>query len=98
MAPSDHESDPLLGRPNGHQPGHRNFVQRTLQVFKHGDDEPSWTDSFTYFIFGSWLNIFLLFVPLSFVSHLQDWDAALRFTFSFVAIIPLAKVSYAKTI
>jgi Ca2+:H+ antiporter len=30
---------------------------------------------------------------LSFVSHHLDWDAALRFSLSFIAIIPLAKVA-----
>jgi len=35
----------------------------------------------------------LVFVPLSFLSHHLDWDAALRFSFSFIAIMPLAKVT-----
>lgn len=48
--------------------------------------------SFYFFIFGSWLNILLLFVPLSVISHHLNWDAALRFSFSFVAILPLAKL------
>ncbi|KAF9227753.1 Calcium/proton exchanger [Gyrodon lividus] len=34
----------------------------------------------------------LVFVPLSAISHNLEWDAALRFTFSFMAILPLAKL------
>ncbi|KIM55052.1 hypothetical protein SCLCIDRAFT_1221459 [Scleroderma citrinum Foug A] len=56
------------------------------------EGEPSWIKSFSFFLFGSWFNILLLFVPLSVISHHLNWDAALRFTFSFVAIIPLAKL------
>jgi len=40
----------------------------------------------------SWWNVLLVFVPLSIISHHLDWDAALRFSFSFFAIMPLAKV------
>ncbi|KAL4077262.1 Sodium/calcium exchanger protein-domain-containing protein [Scleroderma yunnanense] len=54
--------------------------------------EPTWIKSFSYFLFGSWVNILLLFVPLSAISHHLNWDAALRFMFSFIAIIPLAKL------
>lgn len=57
-------------------------------------DEPSWIASYQFFLFGSWFNIFLVFVPLSIVAHHMDWDASLRFSFSFVAIVPLAAVSF----
>ncbi|KAG6335035.1 hypothetical protein ID866_4061, partial [Astraeus odoratus] len=67
------------------------YPRRILRILK-AEGEPSWFDSFKFFIFGSWVNILLLFVPLSAVSHHLDWDAALRFAFSFMAIIPLAKV------
>lgn len=94
MSHSSRESDPLLGHPNGVSNGdHRSsFFQRTIHVIK-ADGEPTWIESYRHFFFGSWLNLFLLFVPLSFASHWSHWDAALRFSFSFVAIIPLAKVS-----
>lgn len=55
-------------------------------------DGPSWSDSFGFLFFGSYLNILLVFVPLSYISHILYWDAALRFSFSFLAIIPLAQV------
>jgi len=57
-----------------------------------GEDEPSWAESFKFFIFGTWLNILLVFIPLSFISHVMDWDAGLIFLFSLMAIVPLAKV------
>lgn len=53
---------------------------------------PTWVASFRYFFFGSWFNVLLIFIPLSFLSHWLNWDAALRFSFSFLAIVPLAKV------
>jgi hypothetical protein len=48
--------------------------------------------SYRWFFFGSKLNILLLLAPVAAVAHYQNWDAPLRFGFSFVAIIPLAKV------
>ncbi|KAL7413246.1 Sodium/calcium exchanger protein-domain-containing protein [Mrakia frigida] len=40
----------------------------------------------------SWLNVLLAFVPLSFLAHHLNWSAPLRFTFSFIAVVPLAKL------
>ena len=62
-----------------------------MSTFK-AEGQPSWLSSFKFFFFGSWLNILLVFVPLSAVAHHLNWDAALRFGFSFVAIMPLAAV------
>lgn len=56
------------------------------------EGEPSWLASYRYFIFGSWVNVLLLFIPLSFIAEFLNWDAALRFSFSFLAIMPLAAV------
>ena len=55
-------------------------------------DQPSYAQSFRFFLFGTWWNILLVFIPLSFVSHHLHWDAGLRFGFSFMAIMPLAHV------
>lgn len=54
--------------------------------------QPSYLSSFRWIVFGSWWNVLLVFIPLSFVAHHLNWDAALRFGFSFFAIMPLAKV------
>jgi len=78
---------PLLENGNGAHP--RSFRDRVVDAFQ-AEGEPSWLASYKWFFFGSWLNILLLFVPLSVVAHHLHWDAALRFSFSFVAIMPLA--------
>ena len=84
------ETTPLL-RNGGQSPDDRSFVHHFLDLVK-GEGEPSWATSFHWFIFGNYLNILTIFIPLSFVSHNLNWDAAYRFTFSFIAIVPLAKV------
>ncbi|KAI6109668.1 calcium proton exchanger [Pisolithus sp. B1] len=86
--PPTSETSPLLGNSNVRSDS---WSCKILRVIK-ADGEPSWAESFKFILFGSWANILLLFVPLSIVSHHLRWDAALRFIFSFVAIIPLAKL------
>jgi Ca2+:H+ antiporter len=93
MSPTDrtpllengHGADGLVHRPS--------YKERIVNLFTVPDDQPGWIRSFMFFFFGSWMNVMLVFVPLSFISHHLDWDAALRFSFSFIAIIPLAKVT-----
>ncbi|TFL07275.1 calcium/proton exchanger [Pterulicium gracile] len=90
MPPSD--TSPLLANGAHHGGGSRaSFHERILGVL-NAEGEPTWTASYRYFFFGSWLNVLLVFVPLSILSHHLNWDAALRFVFSFIAIIPLAKL------
>jgi hypothetical protein len=88
------ERSPLL---NGNlQRPPSSFYQRILTLLK-AEGEPSWLASFRWFIFGSWANLLLLLVPVAAVAHYANWDAPLRFGFSFVAIIPLAKVRATRT-
>lgn len=82
------EQSPLL---NGHPPQRRSLYQ-SIVVFVKAEGEPSWLASYRWFIFGSWLNLLLLLVPIAAASHYLNWDAPLRFGFSFVAIVPLAKL------
>lgn len=90
-----HPSDrtPLLAQNGAVQ----EYAPRTLSHRVSGilkpEDQPGWLHSLRFFFFGSYLNIFLVFVPLSAISHHLNWDAALRFSFSFIAIMPLAAVS-----
>lgn len=85
------ETSPLLE--NGGLSGHRNrSLSHRFVNFMTGEDEPSWADSFKFFIFGTWFNILLVFIPLSFISHYMGWDAGLVFLFSLLAIVPLAKL------
>lgn len=88
------ETQPLLSRAeNGIQPPpSRPFMGRTFAVL-NSEGEPSFIDSFRWFFLQSWVNTLLVFIPLSFISHHSNWDAALRFIFSFIAIVPLAKVT-----
>ncbi|KAK2466757.1 hypothetical protein APHAL10511_001015 [Amanita phalloides] len=83
------EISPLL--PSQNHPSTSSFPVRISALFK-AEGEPTWSQSFIFYTFGSYLNILLCFIPLSFLSHHLQWDAALRFTFSFMAIIPLARL------
>ena len=64
----------------------------TFLSFIKGEGEPSWFQSYKWFIFSSYFNVLLVFVPLSALAHHLDWDVSLRFSFGFLAIVPLAKV------
>lgn len=86
MSPTDRT--PLLENGNGAQPPKPFFARLADSLSTEG--QPSWLHSYKFFIFGSYLNILLVFVPLSIISHNLHWDAALRFGFSFIAIMPLA--------
>ncbi|KIJ44272.1 hypothetical protein M422DRAFT_168682, partial [Sphaerobolus stellatus SS14] len=81
------ENTPLLQNGNSS----RSFGRRVASFIK-GDGQPSFLESFKYFFFHSWINLLLLFIPVSGVSHYMNWDAGLRFILSFLAIIPLAKL------
>lgn len=80
--------------PNGANTGveNRKPIAQKLKAFLKAEGEPSWLASYKFLIFGSYFNILLVFVPLSAISHYLNFDAGLRFGFSFLAIIPLAKV------
>ncbi|KAH9046100.1 hypothetical protein EDB84DRAFT_713652 [Lactarius hengduanensis] len=54
--------------------------------------QPSWRDSLKWLLFGSQLNTLLLSVPLATIADYLDWDPQLRFGFSLIAIVPLAKL------
>ncbi|KAM5530208.1 hypothetical protein V8D89_016122 [Ganoderma adspersum] len=86
MPPTDRT--PLLENGNGAEPPKPFFARLADSLSTEG--QPSWLHSYKFFIFGSYFNILLVFVPLSILSHKLNWDAALRFSFSFIAIMPLA--------
>ncbi|KAF5388984.1 hypothetical protein D9757_005086 [Collybiopsis confluens] len=93
MSPSSPERAPLLsnGSRRNFSESDASFLHRTSLIFK-AEGEPSYAKSFKFFIFSSWINILLVFVPLSIIAHNLDFDAALRFSFSFIAIVPLASL------
>ena len=43
-------------------------------------------------MFGSFVNVLLLFLPLGFYSYFAEWRAELVFAFNFLAMIPLAAI------
>ncbi|OAV87689.1 calcium/proton exchanger [Puccinia triticina 1-1 BBBD Race 1] len=55
-----------------------------------GPDSPSDVQSLKNFICSSYVNVLLVAVPLSFLSHFLHWGSMADFIISFVAIIPLA--------
>ncbi|KIM21352.1 hypothetical protein M408DRAFT_333492 [Serendipita vermifera MAFF 305830] len=88
------ERTPLIGQghSNGASNHHRTGSLAKIRAVLTAEGEPSYLQSFRWILFGSWWNVLLVFVPLSMVAHHLDWDAALRFSFSFFAIMPLAKL------
>ncbi|KZV83141.1 calcium/proton exchanger [Exidia glandulosa HHB12029] len=59
--------------------------------------EPTWASSFSAVVKASWLNILLVFIPVSWALHFLWHDPSSKqdtiiFVFSFLAIIPLAKL------
>ncbi|KAE9398985.1 calcium/proton exchanger [Gymnopus androsaceus JB14] len=93
MSPPPSERTSLL--PNGDRRNFSesdgSFLHRTSALFK-AEGQPSYYDSIKFFILGSWINILLIFIPLSIIAHNLNLDAALRFSFSFLAIVPLASL------
>ena len=67
-----------------------------LPSIQNGTDrsDPTWFESYKWFLFSSYFNVLLVFVPLSALAHYLNWDVSLRFGFSFLAIVPLAKVLF----
>lgn len=88
------DETPLLH--SNHRPSRpKSFAARMLDgiqgLLYRETDQPSWSASGKFF-FGRWSNVFLVFVPLSFLADTLDWDAEYQFGFSFFAILPLAVV------
>ncbi|KAI0044633.1 calcium/proton exchanger [Auriscalpium vulgare] len=78
------ETTPLIP----HRPQHRS-VTRRLTTLVQAEGEPSWYASYKWML-SSWGYLLLVLVPLTFAADSAGWDAALRFSFSGIALIPLA--------
>ena len=59
-------------------------------LFAHHPDSPSDLALLKNFICSSYVNVLLVAVPLSFLSHFLHWGSMAAFIISFIAIIPLA--------
>ncbi|PPQ99224.1 hypothetical protein CVT24_009243 [Panaeolus cyanescens] len=101
------ESSPLLPRQrrstrrrstyqNGHSSDVEGLPPRSLgsrfSALVKAEGEPTYPQSVKFILTNSYLNLLLVFIPLSIAAHHANWDAALRFSFSFLAIVPLAKL------
>ncbi|KDE04304.1 Ca2+:H+ antiporter, variant [Microbotryum lychnidis-dioicae p1A1 Lamole] len=89
MAPSNNNSgerDALLGNNNNRQHTYHDDLGNGAQ----GDIGV--VASLKALLFSGWLNILLVAVPLSFISHFARWGATADFIISFIAIIPLASL------
>ena len=91
--PTTTDRTPLLNGHGNRAGSPQPFSRRVMNVFK-AQGQPSWLASLKFFLFGSYLNVMLVLVPLSAIAHYLHWDAALRFGFSFFAIMPLAAVRH----
>jgi Ca2+:H+ antiporter len=98
MSPTE-TSSLLPHHQNGGSRGHNDVdglpppsLSSRFTSFVKAEGEPSWAASYKWFFFGSYFNVLLVFVPLCILAHHLHWDVALRFSFSFLAIIPLAKL------
>ncbi|EHS62567.1 Ca2+:H+ antiporter, variant [Puccinia graminis f. sp. tritici CRL 75-36-700-3] len=59
-------------------------------LFAHHANAPTDVQSLKNFICSSYVNVLLVAVPLSFISHFLHWGSMADFIISFIAIIPLA--------
>ena len=89
MSESLSEQTPLLNE--NRRPPHW-FLYSNVAETLRAEGQPSWSESYGWFLFRSWLNLLLLFVPVAGAAHYLSWDAPLLFGFCFISIISLAKV------
>ncbi|KAG8726315.1 hypothetical protein FRC11_000376, partial [Ceratobasidium sp. 423] len=54
---------------------------------------PGWVESASNTVRHSWLMLFVFFIPFSWAAHWARWHYSLTFALSFLAIIPLEKVT-----
>ncbi|KAF8873867.1 hypothetical protein CPB84DRAFT_1690528 [Gymnopilus junonius] len=62
------------------------------QFTRKGKKKISVMDSLKAIVFSSWLNIFLVFIPIAWVSNFMQWDDKKTFVLCFFAIVPLERL------
>ncbi|PVF99418.1 hypothetical protein CPB86DRAFT_756905 [Serendipita vermifera] len=71
----------------------RRFKEFTHRIQgKHVDLIPTFMEGMKATVRASWLNLALIFVVMSWVSHFIHWDPRATFILSFLALIPLEKL------
>ncbi|EST05688.1 Sodium/calcium exchanger membrane region [Kalmanozyma brasiliensis GHG001] len=78
------ERTPLVGN-NNNLPSHNGGES------EHGAP-PNLVSSLWWIVTCSWINVFLVFVPLGIIAEHLHWPAIWIFSLNFLAIIPLAKI------
>lgn len=86
------EREPLLGTPTGASTGNGATSPRPRQSSAGSGPVPTLAQSLHWFLFNSYLNLLLAFVPLGFLAEKLGWSALARFSLNFLAIVPLAKL------
>ncbi|SCV69525.1 BQ2448_2545 [Microbotryum intermedium] len=71
-------------------PAHLPLPQNDLGNGAQGDIGV--VDSLKALLFSGWINVLLVAVPLSFISHFAKWGSTADFVISFIAIVPLASL------
>ncbi|KAF8748556.1 hypothetical protein RHS01_10772 [Rhizoctonia solani] len=76
-------------------PGLSNFFCKLNgeRVRERGHKVPGFWQSLKAIVLCSWLNILLVFLPFSWIAALAKWEEVYTFILSFIAIIPLEKLS-----
>ncbi|KAI0290218.1 hypothetical protein BC826DRAFT_913568 [Russula brevipes] len=71
----------------------RRFRQRIWhRILGRNRRRVGWKQSMCAIAFSSWLNAFLVFIPLAWAAHFKDWAPGLTFALCFLAIVPLEKL------
>ncbi|KAG0145211.1 hypothetical protein CROQUDRAFT_659022 [Cronartium quercuum f. sp. fusiforme G11] len=78
--------------PNNFHPPSPSISPGGARKLFFGASTPTSMQSFKNFFFSSYLNLLLIAVPLSFLSHFFHWGSTPDFVISFIAIIPLASL------
>ncbi|KAJ6516216.1 hypothetical protein C8R45DRAFT_959313 [Mycena sanguinolenta] len=59
---------------------------------RKGKRRVGFKQSLNAIVFSSWLNLFLVFLPIAWVAHFETWNHTATFMLCFLAIIPLEKL------
>ncbi|KAF8974689.1 hypothetical protein BDZ97DRAFT_1911848 [Flammula alnicola] len=72
--------------------GKEELIKFWDQFMRKGKRKIGVVESLRAFLFSSWLNVFLVCIPIAWVSHFKHWNASATFTLCFFAILPLERL------
>ncbi|QRW09870.1 Sodium/calcium exchanger protein [Ceratobasidium sp. AG-Ba] len=98
----DLEANDKAGQYESTRPRHRLHSAKTRSLSRtqlflarfrgEGRRVPGWSESAKNTLTQSWLNVFLVFIPLSWAGHWAGWNHSTTFAFAFLGVIPLTKL------